>query len=190
MKSLGAWGLLSFCGYHWQAINLASVFLLLGVGLDDTFVVLSAWRHTDSNESVENRLKETYKEAAVSITITSLTNILSFFIGAIFPGFNCVQVSQIVLEIVLSSLSKMKIYANRIFLLLLSQIFCMYTGVGIVFIYVFNLTFFGGCLAVAGDLEKRDLHGLVCMPKQKVTWIPVRSSVFSSISLFDATLTI
>jgi hypothetical protein len=54
----------------------------------------------------------------------------------------------------------------------------MYTGVGIVFIYIFNLTFFGGCLAVAGDLEKRDLHGLVCMPKQKVTCIPVRSTKF------------
>lgn len=84
--------MLCYCGYNWQAINLASVFLLLGVGLDDTFVVLSAWRHTDSKESVEERMKECYKEAAVSITITSLTNILSFFVGAIFPGFNCVQV--------------------------------------------------------------------------------------------------
>jgi hypothetical protein len=45
----GAWGLLVYCEYSWQAINLASVFLLLGVGLDDTFVMLSAWRHTDEN---------------------------------------------------------------------------------------------------------------------------------------------
>jgi hypothetical protein len=36
---------LAYCGYSWQAINLASVFLLLGVGLDDTFVVLSACVH-------------------------------------------------------------------------------------------------------------------------------------------------
>jgi predicted RND superfamily exporter protein len=52
---------LAYCGYSWQAINLASVFLLLGVGLDDTFVVLSAWRHTDSKASVEERMKECYK---------------------------------------------------------------------------------------------------------------------------------
>ncbi len=90
---LAAWGLLAYCGNSWQAINLASVFLLLGVGLDDTFVVLSAWRHTDSNLSVEDRMKECYKEAAVSITITSITNIFSFLVGVGFPGFNCVKVS-------------------------------------------------------------------------------------------------
>jgi len=88
-----AWGLMALCRFPWQAINLASVFLLLGVGLDDTFVMLAAWRHTDSSATNEERMRECYKEAAVSITITSLTNVLSFFIGALFPGFYCVQVS-------------------------------------------------------------------------------------------------
>ena len=50
---LAAWGLLMYCGMKWQAINLASAFLLLGVGIDDAFVMLSAWnRHGNGNHIV------------------------------------------------------------------------------------------------------------------------------------------
>lgn len=39
------WGLTAWCGqYSWQAVNLAGIVLLLGVGIDDTFVMLSAWQ--------------------------------------------------------------------------------------------------------------------------------------------------
>jgi predicted RND superfamily exporter protein len=69
----GAWGLLAYCGYSWQAINLASVFLLLGVGLDDTFVMLSAWRHTDSNAGVEERMRECYKVKLTFLIFYNLT---------------------------------------------------------------------------------------------------------------------
>ena len=49
------------------------------------FVVLSAWHRTKIQEEVPVRLAKTYSEAAVSITITSLTNMLSFFIGSFTP---------------------------------------------------------------------------------------------------------
>lgn len=49
--------------------------------MDDTFVLLAAWRRTDPKKSVVERMGETYSEAAVSITITSLTNFISFIIG-------------------------------------------------------------------------------------------------------------
>ena len=51
------WGLTMYVGIHpWQGTNLASVFLLLGVGIDDTFVMLSAWKRTLGNllRSIDN----------------------------------------------------------------------------------------------------------------------------------------
>lgn len=51
----------------------------------------------------------------MSITVTSLTDFLSFLVGALTP-FPCVR------------------------------IFCIYTGVAVGFIYLWHVTFFGGCL--------------------------------------------
>lgn len=55
------------------------------MGLDDTFIMLAAWRKTNPAESVESRMGEALSEAAVSITITSLTDFLAFCAGAIVP---------------------------------------------------------------------------------------------------------
>ena len=73
--------------------------------------------------SVPERMGLCYSEAAVSVTVTSITNILSFFAGAITP-FPCVR------------------------------IFCIYTGIAVMFIYVWQLTFFGACLAIAGKVDQ------------------------------------
>ena len=73
--------------------------------------------------SVPERMGLCYSEAAVSVTVTSITNILSFFAGAITP-FPCVR------------------------------IFCIYTGIAVMFIYVWQLTFFGACLAIAGKVDR------------------------------------
>ncbi|XP_067124437.1 patched domain-containing protein 3-like [Centruroides vittatus] len=80
-----AFGLIAYCGLEFIGINLAAPFLMLGIGMDDTFLLLAAWRQTDPTSSVEDRMAKTYSEAAVSVTITSLTNFISFCIGAITP---------------------------------------------------------------------------------------------------------
>ncbi|CAG2101269.1 unnamed protein product [Medioppia subpectinata] len=101
--------------------------------MDDAFVLLAAWRRTNPSMSVADRLGHTYSEAAVSITITSLTNFLSFIIGTITP-FPSVR------------------------------IFCIYTAVAVMFTYIYHITFFGGCMAFFGHAEKRNLHGMLCIP--------------------------
>lgn len=73
---------------------MAAPFLMLGIGIDDTFVMLAAWRRTSPHKSVPERMGETYSEAAVSITITSVTDMLSFWVGVITP-FPCVQIFSI-----------------------------------------------------------------------------------------------
>ncbi|VDO32730.1 unnamed protein product [Brugia timori] len=55
------------------------------VGIDDTFLMLAAWHETNSNLSVEERIKVSMQHAAVSIAITSVTDITAFLIGSITP---------------------------------------------------------------------------------------------------------
>ena len=140
ISTLASWGFILYIGIHeWQAINigekknylhseknewnfnvLASVFLILGVGMDDAFIMLNSWqRHVSREKSVPQIMKETYEDAAVSITITSLTNIGSFTVGALVPSFYSVS--------------------N----------FCCYIATGLLFIYIWTLVFFGGILALS-----------------------------------------
>ncbi|XP_059828012.1 patched domain-containing protein 3-like isoform X1 [Hypanus sabinus] len=87
---LSGFGLLLFCGMKF-AINTANApFLILGIGVDDMFVMLSSWQKTKVKDKVEKRLADTYADAAVSITITTLTDVLAFYIGIMTP-FRSVQ---------------------------------------------------------------------------------------------------
>ena len=65
-----------------------------GIGIDDTFVMLASWRRTPVHDPVPKRMGEAYAEAAVSITITSITDMLSFWVGVITP-FPCVRIFSI-----------------------------------------------------------------------------------------------
>lgn len=54
-----------------------------GIGIDDMFVMLSSWRHTDYRLPAEERMGLMMKTAAVSVTLTSVTDAMAFLIGAI-----------------------------------------------------------------------------------------------------------
>ena len=131
LATLAGFGLLCYCGVEFMALCLAAPFLLLGIGIDDTFVMLSAWVRSSKQASVPERMGQAFSDAAVSITVTSLTDFLSFIAGVITP-FPVVR------------------------------IFCLYTGCAVAFIYVWHLTLFGGCLALAGYAEQKNKHGLFC----------------------------
>ncbi|KAK5981865.1 SSD domain-containing protein, partial [Trichostrongylus colubriformis] len=60
-------------------------FLIIGVGSDDVFIIIHAMRKTNKKMSLEDQIAETMEEAGPSITVTSLTNILSFAIGILTP---------------------------------------------------------------------------------------------------------
>ncbi|XP_076349403.1 patched domain-containing protein 3-like [Tachypleus tridentatus] len=142
-----AFGLVIYFGLIFIGINLAAPFLMLGIGMDDTFVLLASWRRTDPKKSVEKRMAETYSDAAVSITITSITNFISFLIGIITP-FPSVQ------------------------------IFCTYTAMAVLFTYIWHITFFGGCMAVSGYAESRNLHGVFCIPTTPKSLAKNKSALF------------
>ena len=56
-----------------------------GIGVDDMFVMVSSWRFTSPSKSVEERMAKMMSTAAVSITITSLTDALAFALSCISP---------------------------------------------------------------------------------------------------------
>ncbi|XP_048016283.1 patched domain-containing protein 3-like [Megalobrama amblycephala] len=135
---LASFGLLLFCGMPFAMTVGSAPFLILGVGVDDMFIMISCWQKTEVNKAVEVRLAETYKEAGVSITITTLTDVMAFYIGLMTP-FRSVQS------------------------------FCMYTSTALLFCYIFNITFFGACLALNGRREKGNRHWLTCMKVPEAT---------------------
>ena len=59
--------------------------VVTGVGVDDMFILMSGWRQTDLKASIEDRVSETFRSSAISVTITSLTDLLAFCIGATSP---------------------------------------------------------------------------------------------------------
>ncbi|XP_067280252.1 patched domain-containing protein 3-like [Pseudorasbora parva] len=138
MAVLTSFGLLLFCGMPFAMTVASAPFLILGVGVDDMFIMISSWQKTEVNKAVEVRLAETYKEAGVSITITTLTDVLAFYIGLMTP-FRSVQS------------------------------FCMYTSTALLFCFIFNITFFGACLALNGRREKGNRHWLTCMKVPQAT---------------------
>lgn len=54
------------------------------------FIMISNWQQTKVKDPVEKRMAETFKEAAMSITITTLTDVLGFYIG-LMSEFRSIQ---------------------------------------------------------------------------------------------------
>ncbi|KAK6299791.1 hypothetical protein J4Q44_G00298240 [Coregonus suidteri] len=87
---LSAFGMMLHIGVPFVMTVANSPFLILGIGVDDMFILISCWQQTNVHARVEDRLADTYKEAAISITITTLTDVLAFYIGLMTP-FRSVQ---------------------------------------------------------------------------------------------------
>jgi len=157
LSSFSGCGLCLYLGFSWQAINVVVVFLLIGIGMDGVFLMLSAWARSEAvSRDMVTRMSITYADASVSLTITSLTNVLSFLVGAIIPGFPCVQ------------------------------IFCMYAGVSLVFNYFWTITIFGAFLAISGHMELSNRHCLL-LTKVKSKTMAENSNFFYKLFLAGGT---
>ncbi|UYV69882.1 daf-6, partial [Cordylochernes scorpioides] len=74
-------------------------------------------------------MAEAYAHAGVSVTVTSLTNLISFLV--------CMRTPFLALEV-----------------------FSQYAALAVVFSYVWQITLFGGCMALFGRLEWNNRHAL------------------------------
>ncbi|XP_054447549.1 patched domain-containing protein 3-like [Pteronotus mesoamericanus] len=90
LSVVSGFGFMLYTGVPFVTIVKNSPFLILGVGVDDMFIMISAWQKTNLIDSTKQRMANVYSKVAVSITITTITNILAFYTG-IMTSFRSVQ---------------------------------------------------------------------------------------------------
>ena len=55
--------------------------MILGIGLDDSFLLKNAYERSDPNKSTVDRIEDTMDEVGISIAMTSFTSSLAFALG-------------------------------------------------------------------------------------------------------------
>lgn len=120
------YGIISLFGVRTNSFMLVMPFLIMGIGVDDAFLMIHSWQRLALYiSSVSVRLGLVFEEVGPSITITSLTNFISFSIGALTPTPEI-------------------------------RLFCMATATAMGLDYLYELILFGPVLAIAACCEKRN----------------------------------
>ncbi|KAG5683724.1 hypothetical protein PVAND_012989 [Polypedilum vanderplanki] len=123
----------------YSPVHASLFFIILGLGVDDIFVIMSAFRKINADHSelnLEEKVAKAMQKAGASITITSLTDIIAFVVGA---------------TTVLPSLRS----------------FCIFAGVCITMTYIYVVTFFVAVLTIDERRTLQNRNGIVPCIKHK-----------------------
>ncbi|VDM54575.1 unnamed protein product [Angiostrongylus costaricensis] len=101
MAIVCGFGSLMMLGVSYNVINTIIPFLIIAIGIDDMFIMNACWEQSDEHQPVPVRMSQTLSHAGVAVTITNITDIMSFAIGCItdLPGiqlfclYACVSVA-------------------------------------------------------------------------------------------------
>lgn len=131
LSTAAGFGLSSICGLFFGPVHSLLPFILLGIGVDDAFVIVNAFnrerkgpRTAEDNEALRNRCARALARAGASITVTSATDLVAFGISAS---------------------SSLPALAS----------FCAYAAISIFFLWVFASTFFTATM-VLDERRQRD----------------------------------
>lgn len=86
----------SFCALTGQpitALSQALPFILIGIGMDDSFVLIGAFYQTNEHLELSERLRITGRLAGPSIFVTSLTDVVAFSLGSLFSTIPSVRLA-------------------------------------------------------------------------------------------------
>merc|ERR1712227_699149 len=78
MGIIVSYGLCSGFGLFYGPMHSVMPFLMLGIGIDDMFVIMQSWETLTAQEksrSLEERFGLTMRHAGAAITVTSITDI-------------------------------------------------------------------------------------------------------------------
>jgi Niemann-Pick C1 protein len=121
LSIVSGFGFMFLCGVPFSPITQLLPFVMLGIGLDDSFVIMGAWlrdgnSHKGDNDPVE-RIRKTIDEVGLSITLTTITSVLAFALGCLssIPGILWL---------------------------------CLYAIPTIIAIFIYQLTFFVACIVL------------------------------------------
>ena len=119
-------GLLFICGIPMTSIHGMLPFILVGVGLDDSFVIVADFYRHPRSIPIEERVRKTMNDVGLSILTTSLTSSCAFGLGAIssipavfwvclyaFPAISIVFLYSVTMFIAIIVIDERRVDANR-----------------------------------------------------------------------------
>ncbi|PNF27986.1 hypothetical protein B7P43_G14201 [Cryptotermes secundus] len=86
MAFIVACGFCSLLGISYGPVHTALPFLLLGIGVDDMFVIVTCWKNLNlgnNQASLPEKIGRTLQHAGTSITVTTVTDITAFLVGSL-----------------------------------------------------------------------------------------------------------
>jgi len=81
MSIAASMGLSQLFNWPYTPVHTVLPFVLLGLGVDDSFVIMNSFKQTNPSDGIVNRMKESMSHAGVSITVTSMTDFVAFIIS-------------------------------------------------------------------------------------------------------------
>jgi len=81
LSILSGHGLMFIIGIPFTNLSMILPFIVIGIGLDDTFIITSEYFRTDPRKPTVKRIHETMESVAMSIFITTCTTSLAFIFG-------------------------------------------------------------------------------------------------------------
>ena len=144
-------GFLAMIGYKGCSLIYVIPYLVLGIGIDDMFIIYSsftyAYKHRsnekDKNKIVSEIMKETLRKSGVSIAITSITDFVAFIVG-VTTGFKSVQM------------------------------FCVYAAFSIGFCFFYQCCLFSGVLCLHSKrIQSKQNAFLICVKQEKLNCLSI-----------------
>ena len=143
ISTAAGFGLSAFAGLFYGPVHSLLPFILLGIGVDDVFVIVNAFnrerkgpRGAEDNDALAIRCARSLARAGSSITVTSLTDLVAFAISAT---------------------SALPALAS----------FCAYAAIAIFFLWAFAATFFTATLVFDERRQRDNRRECVCCLSRK-----------------------
>jgi Niemann-Pick C1 protein len=139
LSTLAGFGISSALGLFYGPVHSLLPFVLLGIGVDDAFVIVNAFnrergsvhRKQETDDMLVERCARGLSRAGASITVTSMTDLVAFAI---------------------SSSSALPALAS----------FCAFASICITFLWIFASTFFTACLVLDEQRQRSGKWDCLC----------------------------